>query len=96
MIPSPASIVGEIENPHEILGLTPLERDPVVIVGAALAKLRVIRGSNGSEVMVRRAVEAVVIQARDCLLKNAFSHVADDFPETSPTAVGVGSAVGGD
>lgn len=95
MVHAPVAVVGGIERPHEILGLAPETRDPVTIVGAALAKLRVIRAANGSEVMVRRAVEAAVIQARDRLLAEAFGHCADNFPETSPMAVGAGSAPGG-
>jgi|688.fasta_scaffold333479_2 hypothetical protein len=88
------SVVGEIERPHEILGLMSVERDPVAIVAAALAKLRVIRSSNGSEVTVRRTVEAVVIQARDQLLAKAFLQFTDDFPETNPTAVGAEATSG--
>lgn len=95
MVHALVAVQGGLERPHEILGLAPETRDPTKIVGAALAKLRVIRASNGSDVMVRRAVEAAVIEARDRLLAEAFGHCAADFPETSPMAVGAGSAPGG-
>ncbi len=92
VLQAPVSWLGEIERPHEILGLHAGELDPVTIIDAALTKLRVIRAAGGSEVAVRRAMEAVIVQARDCLLANAFGLFADDSMAASQAAVGSSAA----
>jgi len=52
-----------IAAPHELLGLNPMERDPVRIVEAAQIRLRLLR--QGDELEVRRRVTALIKQARN-------------------------------
>lgn len=81
----------ECERPHEVLGLRFGQVDPVVIVAAALAKLRLIRAANGSEIAVRRAVEAAIVRARDCLLAEAYGRWnGDAWAARGTLAVGRG------
>ncbi len=57
-----------IDAPHELLGLSPMERDPVRIVEAAQVRLRLIR--QGSEFEVRRRLTAMIKQARDQMVRS--------------------------
>jgi hypothetical protein len=72
--PSPASVgplaatSEPIEAPHELLGLSPMERDPVRIVEAAQIRLRLLR--QGSELGVRRHLTALIKQARNQMVRS--------------------------
>ena len=57
-----------IDAPHELLGLSPMERDPVRIVEAAQNRLRLLR--QGSELGVRRHLTALIKQARDQMVQS--------------------------
>ena len=57
-----------IEAPHELLGLSPDECDPVRIVEAAQMRLRMLR--NGHEYTVRRELSALIRQARDQMVRS--------------------------
>lgn len=61
----------EIDSPHEILGLSPHERDPVRIVEAASIRLQAIQRGGGSHREVRRTVTALIRMARDAMLRDA-------------------------
>lgn len=66
---SGASATSElIDAPHELLGLSPLERDPVRIVEAAQNRLRLLR--QGSELAVRRHLTALIKQARNQMVRS--------------------------
>jgi len=54
---------------HELLGLPAGERDPVRIVAAAAARLRVLASAHGTEDAVRREVARLIRQARDEMLQ---------------------------
>ncbi len=60
--------VEPVAAPHELLGLTPMERDPVRIVEAAQIRLRLLR--QGNELGVRRSVTALIRQARDQMVRS--------------------------
>ena len=60
-----------IDAPHEILGLSPDERDPVRIVEAASIRLQAIQSAGGSLREVRRTVTALIRMARDAMLRDA-------------------------
>ena len=57
--------------PHELLGLTACERDPVRIVAAAAARLRLLESAGGSERAVRQSLCALIRRARDAMLETA-------------------------
>jgi hypothetical protein len=57
--------------PHEILGLSAHERDPVKIVEAASIRLKALDDAGGSEVTVRRALARLIRSARDAMLAAA-------------------------
>jgi len=57
-----------LEAPHELLGLSPEECDPVRIVEAAQTRLRMLR--NGHEYTVRRELSALIRQARDQMVRS--------------------------
>jgi len=61
----------DIDSPHEILGLTPGERDPVRIVEAAAGRLRAIREGSGTDWEVQRTVTALIQMARWAMLRDA-------------------------
>lgn len=57
--------------PHEILGLSARERDPVKIVEAASIRLKALDDAGGSEVTVRRSLARLIRSARDTMLAAA-------------------------
>lgn len=57
-----------LDAPHELLGLSPDECDPVTIVEAAQRRLRMLR--NGGEHTVRRELSALIRQARDQMVRS--------------------------
>jgi hypothetical protein len=57
--------------PHEILGLSARERDPVKIVEAASIRLKALDDAGGSEVTVRRSLARLIRAARDTMLAAA-------------------------
>jgi hypothetical protein len=57
-----------IDAPHELLGLSPTESDPAMIVEAAQRRLRMLR--NGHEYTVRRELSAMIRQARDQMVRS--------------------------
>jgi len=64
---SPGDSLGT--EPHEILGLSADERDPVRIVEAAACRLRALEAARGSEAAVRRSLARVIRSARDDMLR---------------------------
>lgn len=59
------------ENPHELLGLSPRERDQGLIIAAAQWRLRLLRVNRGSEVAVVRELVRQITAAREAMLTAA-------------------------
>ena len=57
---------------HEILGLSPGERDPVRIIDAAAARLRALESAGGSETAVRLSLARLIRRAREEMLRAAW------------------------
>jgi hypothetical protein len=71
----------ELVTPHRVLGISPLETDPLVIVRAADQKLGVLRSIDpGSLVRARDALVTRVEQARDAMLAAASSGAGNVAP----------------
>jgi len=73
----------DVDAPHEILGISAAERDPVRIVAAASARLQAIQRGGGSQREVRRTVTALIRLARDAMLREACDGSAPDQPAAS-------------
>jgi hypothetical protein len=88
----------ELVTPHRVLGVSPLETDPLVIVRAADQKLGVLRSIDpGSLARARDALMTRVEQARDAMLAAASSGNGNAAPfppapqsagQAFPTAAG--------
>lgn len=60
-----------VERPHELLGLSACEADPVRIIEAARVRLGPLRASTGSHREVRFFAINQIVAARDAMLRNA-------------------------
>jgi hypothetical protein len=69
--PQTLQVCDEVDSPHELLGVRAGERDPVMIVGAAARRLRVLSTGSGREVDVRRSLASLIRRARDRMLQSA-------------------------
>ena len=69
--PQTLHVCDEVDSPHELLGVRAGERDPVLIVGAAARRLRVLSTGSGREVDVRRSLASLIRRARDRMLQSA-------------------------
>lgn len=57
-----------VESPHELIGISPDESDPGVVMETAARRIARIRAASGGELDVRRVLIATIIVARNEVL----------------------------